>query len=842
MATVLTQVETAVAGAMAVGMALLQTIVVGRRTPVQVLRRQLLSLDGGRVVPRGVSRGGTASVRPWPLVVDRVDAPPDGHAAATAQLVPPLVRTYTKGLARTQGLDVEKLTQAAMNVGTMGEDCTFAFSGQGLSLPSSGGHDICSSSASIQSGNPKAWTVRDEALSRIGPLSPTLELTPSMADGTMEVEEGEIVEPATVTRGPTTTPPAAPDSPGGTPVGAAASPLDGSLAAASIASGSTDIQCGLAAFRERCRAKKAALLPRPLPRKTRKKRPLPSVVRRSARVAGRFAPRKSIKAQQHTLMIQLGIMWEGEVIGDEALQAYLRYFDEQPMTTDHLAACLALFGWHPDVLLVVDDDLVGDTGWWLTGVYGPQPDSYKCLFLQEIKDIWGLHPGLWAIAGDFNLVVDADDKSNMNLNRRMMGKFRRVLTDLELKELYLNGRRFTWSNERERATLDRVFSMVDWEVLFPSFLSGMSSSTSDHWPLLLSLATEPRACRGFRFEAFWPKVDGFLETVENAWLTGPVVANPFKRLAGKLAATAKSLSSWNDRFIGNNKKQILLANELIYNRRGLRQSDPLSPLLFDTVMDVLHLMSERAVNVGLLTELSTSGFRHLTSMYADDVVNFVRPTEVDLRTCTQTVEDFGVALGLCTNLAKCSLHPIRCSQEHVALASSILGCEVASFPFKYLGLPLGLRKVTVAQLQPIVDSAASRLPPWCAKLLNRGVRTILVQSTLSAIPVHTMMSLDIPPKVVEVLRKIFRAFLWKGRQEVKGGHCLVAWDKVTSPKDLGGLGIPNLRLLNLALRCRWAWLQKVDTSKAWAEFNIQLPSLCTAIFDATTCYVLGHGE
>jgi hypothetical protein len=71
---------------------------------------------------------------------------------------------YNKGLGRTQGLDVEKLAQAAMNAGTMGEDCTFPFSGQGLSLPSSGGHDIYSSSAWIQSGNPKAWMVRDEAL------------------------------------------------------------------------------------------------------------------------------------------------------------------------------------------------------------------------------------------------------------------------------------------------------------------------------------------------------------------------------------------------------------------------------------------------------------------------------------------------------------------------------------------------------------------------------------------------------------------------------------------------------------------------------------------------------
>jgi hypothetical protein len=46
----------------------------------------------------------------------------------------------------------------------------------------------------------------------------------------------------------------------------------------------------------------------------------------------------------------------------------------------------------------------------------------------------------------------------------MMARFRRTLSALELKELYLNGRRFTWSNEREHPTLeklDRVFSTVD---------------------------------------------------------------------------------------------------------------------------------------------------------------------------------------------------------------------------------------------------------------------------------------------------------------------------------------------------------------------------------------------
>ncbi|KAM0834412.1 hypothetical protein ACQ4PT_063616 [Festuca glaucescens] len=217
-------------------------------------------------------------------------------------------------------------------------------------------------------------------------------------------------------------------------------------------------------------------------------------------------------------------------------------------------------------------------------------------------------------------------------------------------------------------------------------------------------------------------------------------------------------------------------------------------------MDILHLLFERAAADGLMSKLAASGSGIVPQCIADDVVTFFRPIKLDLLACASIVEDFGVASGLRTNLAKFSLHPIRCQPEQVELARSILGCEVASFPFKYLGLPLGLRKVTAAQLQPVVDSAASRLQSWCVKLLNRGGWTILVQTTLCATPINAMMSLDLP-KVLEPFRKICRI----GRRLTAG----TAWwyrTRVTSPKSFGGLGIPNLRLLNLALQCHWAWL------------------------------------
>jgi hypothetical protein len=65
--------------------------------------------------------------------------------------------------------------------------------------------------------------------------------------------------------------------------------------------------------------------------------------------------------------------------------------------------------------------------------------------------------------------------------------------------------------------------------------------------------------------------------------------------------------------------------------------------------------------------------------------------------------------------------------------------------------------------------------------------------------IFAMMPLDFHIETLVTIEKILRGFMWKGRKNVHGGHCLVAWDRVCMPKEFGGLGIPNLRKMNLAL-------------------------------------------
>jgi len=98
--------------------------------------------------------------------------------------------------------------------------------------------------------------------------------------------------------------------------------------------------------------------------------------------------------------------------------------------------------------------------WWLTCVYGPQGNEEKIQFLQELRAIRSACSGPWAVLGDFNLICKDEDKNNANLNRAMMGRFRRTLDDLALKELPLTGRKYTWMGGGTHPTLsklDRVF-------------------------------------------------------------------------------------------------------------------------------------------------------------------------------------------------------------------------------------------------------------------------------------------------------------------------------------------------------------------------------------------------
>uniref|UniRef100_A0A452YYP2 Reverse transcriptase zinc-binding domain-containing protein n=3 Tax=Aegilops tauschii subsp. strangulata TaxID=200361 RepID=A0A452YYP2_AEGTS len=120
----------------------------------------------------------------------------------------------------------------------------------------------------------------------------------------------------------------------------------------------------------------------------------------------------------------------------------------------------------------------------------------------------------------------------------------------------------------------------------------------------------------------------------------------------------------------------------------------------------------------------------------------------------------------------------------------------------YLGIPLTTRRPSAAQLQPLVDAVAGRLPTWKAWLMNKAGRLALVKSVLSAVLIHQLLAFAPPKKTLKQLEKIQHGFLWAGRADAHGGHCHVNWRRVCHPLEYGGLGVRDLERTGLAFRLR----------------------------------------
>ena len=87
----------------------------------------------------------------------------------------------------------------------------------------------------------------------------------------------------------------------------------------------------------------------------------------------------------------------------------------------------------------------------------------------------------------------------------------------------------------------------------------------------------PLGKKRFHFEAFWPKIDGFLDTVQSAWDSVGSLHCPLVTLDRKLKETSKRLQSWSTKKVGHVASQLALAKELLHKFEIAQDHRLLSP-------------------------------------------------------------------------------------------------------------------------------------------------------------------------------------------------------------------------------------------------------------------------
>lgn len=233
--------------------------------------------------------------------------------------------------------------------------------------------------------------------------------------------------------------------------------------------------------------------------------------------------------------------------------------------------------------------------------------------------------------------------------------------------------------------------------------------------------------------------------------------------------------------------------------------------------------------------------RFNVALYADDAVVFTRPDKQELQTVQSILQCFGQATGMITNLTKSEVYAIRCDNLDLQEILPPFLAQQKNFPCTYLGLPLHIRKLRKMDVQPLIDRFSARLPKWKGRLLNKTGRSVLIKSTLSALPTYHLTVFPLKKWAEKKMDKIHRGFLWTGSEQAQGGHCLVNWKRVCRPKNMGGLGITNLEYFSRSLRLRWLWHDWTADGKPWQGSILPCDETDKQLFRASTIISLGNG-
>nr|GFC94130.1 hypothetical protein [Tanacetum cinerariifolium] len=143
---------------------------------------------------------------------------------------------------------------------------------------------------------------------------------------------------------------------------------------------------------------------------------------------------------------------------------------------------------------------------------------------------------------------------------------------------------------------------------------------------------------------------------------------------------------------------------------GLKQGDPLAPLLFILVMESLHLSVCRAC--------------------------------------------FHLASGLKIKIQKSQVMGVGVPEEIVSHGAATIGCAVLHTPFKYLGVVVGDHMTRHSAWSYVIQKVQSRLSRWKANTLSIGGRLTLLKSVLGAVPLFTMSIYKVLLGVLQDLERI----------------------------------------------------------------------------------------
>ncbi|XP_026453554.1 uncharacterized protein LOC113354436 [Papaver somniferum] len=415
---------------------------------------------------------------------------------------------------------------------------------------------------------------------------------------------------------------------------------------------------------------------------------------------------------------------------------------------------------HPTFMKVVQDS-------WAEQVHG----DVAYIFMKKLKNLKQiLRDWNWKVFGDVNVQLHKAE-NNVKVKMQMSDvnpHDQQALDDLVTAQNELNSKEVQYSTmmkQKYRIKFQAHNVVVDDSILdvIPNVITEDDQFMLEVIPEAEEIKTAvfsmdgnsapgPDSFSGMFYKACWEIIQhDFIRVVQYCW--------------------SRKYCQWLRVLLSSAKNSVMVnggPNGFFSMHRGLKQGDPLSPILFVLMEEVLSRGLTKLVETNKLQPMVTrNGIAPTRMLFADDIFLFSNGSKRSITNLLKLLEYYQNCLSQIINRVKSKCFIDGCSNARKAQIVELLQMELTSFPEKYLGVIIHPGRIKTATLWPMVEMMQDYFAIWKGKLLSFHDRLILIKHVLSSIPIYNMVVYKLPSSVIKECEKIMRNFLWSGNAEVK---------------------------------------------------------------------------
>jgi hypothetical protein len=196
---------------------------------------------------------------------------------------------------------------------------------------------------------------------------------------------------------------------------------------------------------------------------------------------------------------------------------------------------------------------VSNEKWVIANIYGPTIEEGGNIFTTWLFSLNHDDHDLWMILGDFNIMRSPNNRNRPGGDNNNMLLFNNIIQYLNLEEIPLKGRTYSWINMQNDPWLERldwIFTSAEWASIYPDALATPLAKLSDHILIQISIGNSIPKANLFCFEEFWMDFDsGWISMASmrqlSNWFNKGAYKNPAQDMTARFKKLRNALNKWS---------------------------------------------------------------------------------------------------------------------------------------------------------------------------------------------------------------------------------------------------------------------------------------------------------